>query len=56
VQLRGAEGAGFPDRALFVRLKESGQLAAPDDAAARVLAYLGRDDFGAAPVADIRDA
>ncbi len=56
VQLRGAEGGGFPDRPTFVRLKESGQLASPDDAAARVLAYLARDDFGTAPVADIRDA
>jgi NAD(P)-dependent dehydrogenase (short-subunit alcohol dehydrogenase family) len=56
VQLRGAGAEGFPDQPMFVRLKESGQLASPDDAAARVLAYLDRDDFGATPVADVRDA
>jgi NAD(P)-dependent dehydrogenase (short-subunit alcohol dehydrogenase family) len=55
VELRGASGPGFPDQPAFVRLKESGQLASPDDAAARVLAYLARDDFGATPVADVRD-
>jgi NAD(P)-dependent dehydrogenase (short-subunit alcohol dehydrogenase family) len=56
VQLRGADGAGFPDQAGFRRLKETGQLSASDDAAARVLAYLDRADFGATPVADVRDA
>ena len=55
-QLRGADGPGFPDHNLFVRLKETGQLASPDSAAERVLAFLARDDFGAQPVADIRDA
>ena len=55
-QLRGADGPGFPDHDLFVRLKETGQLASPDSAAERVLAFLARDDFGAQPVADIRDA
>jgi benzil reductase ((S)-benzoin forming) len=33
-----------------------GQLASAEDAAARVLAYLARPDFGANPVADVRDA
>ena len=56
VQLREAAGPGFPEHELFVRLKESGQLASPDAAAERVLAFLARDDFGQAPVADIRDA
>ena len=55
VQLRAAAADGFPEQPTFVRLKESGQLASPDDAAARVLAYLGRDDFGSTPVADVRD-
>jgi len=54
--LRGAEGSGFPDQGNFVQLKSSGQLATPHDAAARVLAYLGRDDFGSQPTADVRDA
>ncbi|MGE5336189.1 MAG: SDR family NAD(P)-dependent oxidoreductase [Gemmatimonadota bacterium] len=55
-QLRAAEDSGFPDKARFVEFKESGQLAAPDEAAARVIAYLSRPDFGANPVADVRDA
>ncbi|MBS1163944.1 MAG: short-chain dehydrogenase, partial [Burkholderiaceae bacterium] len=42
--------------ARFRELKASGQLASADDAAARVLAYLARPDFGANPVADVRDA
>ncbi len=56
VQLRSADGAGFPEQANFVRLKEAGQLTSTDAAAARVIAYLERTDFGAAPVADVRDA
>jgi hypothetical protein len=31
-------------------------LLSPEDAAARVLAWLARPDFGANPVADVRDA
>jgi benzil reductase ((S)-benzoin forming) len=56
VQLRASDPAAFPDRSTFVKLKESGQLLAPDDAAARVLAFLDRTDFGTQPVADVRDA
>ena len=56
VQLRGADGAGFPEQAAFVRLKEAGQLTSSEDAATRVVAYLERADFGAVPVADVRDA
>jgi NAD(P)-dependent dehydrogenase (short-subunit alcohol dehydrogenase family) len=55
-QLRRADAAGFPDQDAFVRLKEAGQLTSSRDAAARVIAYLGRADFGAVPVADVRDA
>ncbi|HXF45681.1 MAG TPA: SDR family NAD(P)-dependent oxidoreductase [Burkholderiaceae bacterium] len=55
-ELRAADPAGFPDIEQFKQLKASGQLAAPDTAAARVLAYLARADFGANPVADVRDA
>ncbi|HSW19304.1 MAG TPA: SDR family NAD(P)-dependent oxidoreductase [Ramlibacter sp.] len=54
-QLRGASASAFPDRAGFVKLKEQGGLASPEDAATRVLAYLARADFGANPVGDIRD-
>jgi benzil reductase ((S)-benzoin forming) len=55
VQLRGADAALFPDRGNFVGLKEKGILASPELAAANVLAYLARADFGANPVADVRD-
>ena len=56
VQLRSADGAGFPELANFQALKDKGQLTSPADAAARVLAYLNRADFGANAVADVRDA
>jgi NAD(P)-dependent dehydrogenase (short-subunit alcohol dehydrogenase family) len=56
VQLRGADPAGFPDRDAFVQMKTAGRLDTPAVAAAKVLAYLQRADFGAQPVADVRDA
>jgi benzil reductase ((S)-benzoin forming) len=55
VQLRGADGSQFPDIGNFIGLKERGMLASPQDGAARVLAFLARPDFGADPVADVRD-
>jgi len=55
VHLRGADSATFPDRARFVELQRGGQLTPPDVAAARVLAWLDRPDFGQNPVADVRD-
>jgi benzil reductase ((S)-benzoin forming) len=55
-QLRCADEAAFPDKALFVGLKSGGQLATPEAAAARVLAYLERADFGTNVLADVRDA
>ena len=55
VQLRGADAAAFPDRANFEALKAGGQLTSPEEAARRVLAWLARPDFGAEPVADVRD-
>jgi len=54
-QLRAGDAAGFPEQQVFLKLKESGQLASSREAAARVIAYLGRADFGAVPVADVRD-
>ncbi len=54
--LRAGDSVGFPDREGFVRMKESGALTTPADAARRVLDYLARDDFGSQPVADVRDA
>ena len=55
VQLRGADAGQFPDIGNFIGLKEKGALASPQDAAAKVLGFLARADFGANPVADVRD-
>lgn len=54
--LRDASPAEFPDVQSFANLKSGGQLTSPADAAARVLAWLERADFGEAPVADVRVA
>ena len=56
IHLRAGDPAGFPEQAHFLSLKDKGQLTPPADAAARVLAYLRRADFGSNPVADVRDA
>ncbi|MEH3085959.1 MAG: SDR family NAD(P)-dependent oxidoreductase [Xylophilus ampelinus] len=53
-QLRSADGDDFPDRARFAALRSEGRLSSPEDAAAQVLAYLARPDFGDEPVADVR--
>jgi len=55
VQLRAADATLFPERELFVGLKAGGQLDTPAAAAAKLLAYLDRPDFGAQPVGDVRD-
>lgn len=55
-QLREADSRGFPERARFVGMKECNQLVQPAQAAARVLAWLERADFGDPVVADIGDA
>jgi benzil reductase ((S)-benzoin forming) len=54
--LRAGDPAGFPEQANFIGLKNNGQLTSPADAAARVLAWLARPDFGAGPIADVREA
>jgi len=54
-QLRAADPASFPDAQQFVNLHSQGQLCSPQEAAGRVLAWLDRPDFGALPVADVRD-
>jgi NAD(P)-dependent dehydrogenase (short-subunit alcohol dehydrogenase family) len=56
VQLRSADPAGFADHAAFVQMKKGGRLDSPAGAAARVIVYLQRGDFGGQPVADVRDA
>lgn len=56
VAMRGTDAALFPDRGRFDKLKADGLLDSPATAAGKVLAYLARTDFGAKPVADVRDA
>jgi NAD(P)-dependent dehydrogenase (short-subunit alcohol dehydrogenase family) len=52
--MRDADPELFPNREEFVKLKEEGELDTPEEAAAKVLAYLARPDFGDEPVADVR--
>jgi NAD(P)-dependent dehydrogenase (short-subunit alcohol dehydrogenase family) len=54
LQLRTADAAAFADREAFAALKDQGKLSSPAEAAARVLAYLARPDYGLEPVADVR--
>jgi len=56
VQLRGADRSRFPEGDRFEQLRTTGRLDSPEQAAAKVLAYLARPDFGSTPVADVRDA
>lgn len=55
VQLRAANRTDFPDQDSFLGLKASGSLTLPDEAAKRILTFLGRADFGSIPVADVRE-
>jgi hypothetical protein len=55
-EMRSSDSAKFPEVQRFIDMKTSGQLASPQQAAARVLAWLDRPDFGSKPVADVRDA
>lgn len=47
--------ADFPSIERFRQLKAQGGLMAPEEAAARIVAYLDRDDFGARPIDDLRE-
>ena len=55
VQLRSADAALFPEREAFIGLKTGGRLDSPAAAAAKLLTYLDRADFGTQPVGDVRD-
>jgi benzil reductase ((S)-benzoin forming) len=54
-QLRGADAQRFPERARFDEWHRSGALDSPATAAARLIALLEREDYGANPVTDVRD-
>ena len=56
VQLRGADPRLFPERERFVALQAGGRLDSPAQAAAKVLAFLARPDFGSEVIADVRGA
>ncbi len=56
LQLRDADPLQFPEQARFLALKNEGLLDSAEQAAAKVLRVLARPDFGANPVADVRDA
>ena len=53
-QLRASDERDFPTLQRFKEFKATGQLATPSDAAARLLVFLERKDFGTTPVADVR--
>lgn len=55
-ELRESDPRDFPDQPRFVAMKEQGQLMTASEAAAKVLAFLHRPDFGTHPVADVRDS
>lgn len=55
-QLRSADAQRFPERERFASLHAGGQLDSPAQAAGKLIRYLDRADFGANPVADVRDA
>ncbi len=56
LQLRNADSTVFTEAARFASLKAEGRLDSAEAAAAKVLAWLDRSDFGANPIGDVRDA
>lgn len=56
LQLRSADAASFPDVERFAQLKATGSLTSAPEAAARVLAWLERENFGQPVIADVRNA
>jgi NAD(P)-dependent dehydrogenase (short-subunit alcohol dehydrogenase family) len=55
VQLRSADPAEFGEHARFSALQAEGRLDSPEAAAAKVLAWLARADFGSQPIGDVRE-
>ncbi len=53
--MRDADQRRFPARERFGELHQQGLRTSPEQAAARVLAWLERPDFGDPVVADVRD-
>lgn len=55
VQLRSADAGAFPDVGNFKGLHEGGKLSSPEEAAAKVLGWLDRADFGQNVISDVRE-
>ncbi len=55
-ELRAGNDGAFTEQGHFAAMKDKGMLASPEAAAAKVLGYLARPDFGDNVVADVRDA
>jgi len=55
VAIRSATPEQFPGVAAFQDMKETGKLATPDAVAAKIAAYVARDDFGSIEIDDIRN-
>jgi benzil reductase ((S)-benzoin forming) len=53
-QIRDADEARFPQRERFAEMKRSGQLASPEEAAAKFVGFILSDVFGESPAVDIR--
>jgi NAD(P)-dependent dehydrogenase (short-subunit alcohol dehydrogenase family) len=56
LQLRSADPQAFGERRRFASLKAEGRLDSAEAAAAKVLAWLERADFGSHPIGDVRNA
>lgn len=54
VQLRSPDAQRFANRGRFEQMKSSGGLDSIDAAAAKVIAWLQREDFGREPIGDVR--
>lgn len=52
--IRGSDPARVPVQPRFVQMHARGELASPAETAARLAAYLERDDFGSTEIDDIR--
>jgi NAD(P)-dependent dehydrogenase (short-subunit alcohol dehydrogenase family) len=55
LQLRSADPQAFGERRRFASLKAEGRLDSAEAAAAKVLAWLERADFGSHPIGDVRN-
>ncbi|ALM82309.1 SDR family oxidoreductase [Bordetella sp. N] len=55
VAIRASDPSAFPALSRFQDMHASGKLSAPTNVAARIAAYLERDDFGQTEIDDIRN-